>query len=264
MEKKDLKALFGEAPSLTISAHERSRMEILIVEADGTDRNNMRAAIKALGYSSFSDAPSHSAALERIQQRKFTHIIFDAKKTTMPPKEFLGKVLQMDSGSVCIPTSYQPNVDEVFDLLIMGARGYLVKPFTSDTVEQAIVMATKGDPIADAVLTAKDRNEALVAIMMSSLDKAATVMRQAQQFETARREIPKSMATLKRSAELARMFAKGGDDGLIEAMEKFCIERSKGPATRLGRLRKRLRGGRAAEGDEGDAVDGVSEAGKTA
>ena len=82
---------------------------------------------------------------------------------------------------------------------------------------------------------------------MGSLDKTATILRQAQQFETAKREIPRSMATLRRSAELARTFSKGGDDGLVAALERFCIERGNGPATRLGRLRKRLQNTRVDE-----------------
>jgi hypothetical protein len=36
------------------------------------------------------------------------------------------------------------------------------------------------------------------------------------------------------------MFAKGGENGLVDALERFCVEKSRGPATRLGRLRKRL------------------------
>ncbi len=242
----------GEQNVLSLTNEERNKAEILIVESDNSDRNNMRTAIKALGYGGISDAPNHAAALERIQQRRFTHIIFEAKRTNMPPREFLQKVLTLDAATVCVPSSYQPNVDDVFDLLMMGAKGYLVKPFNADTVEQAIIMATKGDPISDAVLTAKDRNEALVAIIMSSLDKASTVMRQATQFETAKREIPRAMATLRRSAELARTFAKGGDEGLVVALEKFCIERSKGPATRLGRLRKRLKTTRTTSDEDRD------------
>lgn len=232
--------VLNDTTGMVISQAERNRAQVLIVEADATERNNLRSAIKSLGYAGISDAPNHAAALERLQQRRFTHILFDAKKTNMPTRDFLVKVLEMDKEVVAIPSSFEPNVDDVFDLLIAGARGYLCKPFTADTVEAAIVMATKGEPIADVVLQAKDRNEALVAIMMASLDKTATILRQAQQFETAQREIPRSVATLRRSAELARTFCKGGDDGLIEALERFCIERGKGPATRLGRLRKRL------------------------
>jgi len=168
----------------------------------------------------------------------------------MPPREFLQKVLEVDNKIVAIPSSFEPNVDDVFDLLVMGAKGYICKPFTSDTLDAALIMASKGEPIAEAVLQAKDRNEALVALMMSSLDKTATILRQASQFETAKREIPRAIGMLKRSAELAKTFSKGGEAGLIEAIEKFCLERGKGPATKLGRLRQRLRTGRGKEDDE--------------
>ncbi len=229
---------------------ERSKCTILIVESEAGERNNLRSCLKSLGYGGLSDAPNHAVALERMNDRRFTHIIFEAKKTTMPAIEFLRKVFEGNEEVVAIPSSNEPNVDDVFDLLILGAKGYLVKPFTMDTVEQAIVAASKGEPISDAVLQAKDRNGALVAIMMASLDKAALLQRQSAQFETAKRELPRALAVLRRSADLARTFAKGGEMALFEAMENFCIERSKGPATRLGRLRKRLKTGTSAEGIE--------------
>lgn len=244
-----------EENDLSMSSAERQRASVLVVEADNQERHNLRNALKTLGYGGIGDAPNHSTALERMGERKFTHIIFDAKKTTMPAKEFLQKVFEADNSIIAIPSSTEPNVDDVFDLLIIGAKGYLVKPFTADTVDQAIVSATKGEPIADAVLQAKDRNEALVAIMMSSLDKAAIILRQAAQFETAKREIPKALVRLRRAAELARTFAKDGDGGLVTALEKFCIERSKGPASRLGRLRKRLQTNRGPEDEEEAAGD---------
>ncbi len=224
----------------TMSPTERSKACILIVDGDANDRNNLRTAVKQLGFGQFTDAPNHLAALERLDDRRFTHVIFEAKSSNMPSKEFLAKIFSSYPQAVCIPTSFNPNVDEVFDMLIMGAKGFLVKPFTADSVDDAICSATKGEPISSAVLNAKDRNEALVAILMGSLDKTATILRQAQQFETAKRDIPRSLLTLKRSAELAKLFCKGGNDGMIESIEKFCIERSKGPATRLGRLRRRL------------------------
>lgn len=247
-----------ETERLVMSPAERNKISLLIVEPDANERNIARTALKTLAYGAFSDVPNHAMALEKLQERRVTHILFDAKKTNMPPNEFLHKVLEMDKNIVAIPASYDPNIDDVFDLLIMGARGYLVKPFTTDSLEQSIVMATKGDPMPDVVLNAKDRNEALVAILMSSLDKTATVMRQAYQFETAKREIPRALSGLRRSAELARTFCKGGADGLIESMEKFCIERSKGPATRLGRLRKRLNSTRVKE-DEEDGAPAAAE-----
>lgn len=246
--------------SLIMTPAERNRANILIVESDAADRNNFRTCLKSLGYGGISDAPSHAAALEKMNERRFTHVIFDAKKTNMPPREFLQKAFETNEQIVGLPTSADPNVDDVFDLLILGAKGYLVKPFTVDTVDQAVVAATKGEPISDAVLHAKDRNEALVAILLTSLDKAALLHRQAEKFETAKRELPKAINTMRRSADLAKTFAKGGDIALLEAMERFCIERSKGPASRLGRLRKRLKttkpGG--SETDDDDSGDDVS------
>jgi DNA-binding NarL/FixJ family response regulator len=242
--------------SLSMSVHERARVILLIIEPDASERHNMRTTAKSLGYGGVSDAPNHAAAFDKLEQRKFTHVIFSAKKTNIEPKEFLDQLLKADEDITAIPSSFEPNIDDVFTLLIMGAKGYLVKPFTADAIDQAVIMATKGEPIADVVLQAKDRNEALVAIMMSSLDRAATTIRQAEQFETAKREIPKMILGMKRSAELAKTFAKNGSEGLLVALEKFCIERGQGPATRLGRLRKKLRTGRKpnAEG-EGEGVD---------
>ena len=238
-----------EAGALSLTAAERARASILVVESDANDRNLMRPVLKNLGYGSFTDVPNHATAIEKFQERKITHVIFDARKTNIPPKDFLKKILEMDRSVIAIPSSNDPNIDEVFDLLVLGARGYLVKPYTVESVEIGIVMATKGDPMSDAVLNAKDRNEALVAIMMGSLDKAATTLRQATQFETARRDIPKAFTALKRSAELAKTFCKGGEEGLLTALEKFCLERSQGPATKLWRLRKRLSSVRTSEED---------------
>lgn len=225
---------------LVMSPAERTRAAILVVEPDALERNNLRTALRTLGFGTVVEAPTHVAALDKFNDRKFSHVIFDAKKSNYPMKDWLTKVFEYDQTIVALPSSSNPSVDDVFDLLVIGAKGYLCKPFTIDTVDQAVLMATKGEPIAEAVLQARDRNEALVAILMSSLDKLATTYRQSQQFETARRELPRAMAMLKRSSDLAHTFAKDGEEGLLEALERFCIERSKGPATRLGRLRKRL------------------------
>jgi len=232
---------------LYLTPKERKKALILVVETDPGQRHNMRSTLQKLGFGGITDVPSHAAAIEKIQTRPVTHIIFDAKKTNMPPRDFVSQALELDSRLILIPTSFEPSVDDVFDLLCLGARGYLVKPFTMDTVDAAVIGATKGEPIAESVRQAKDRNEALIAILMSSLDKVATLMRQAKQFETAEREVPRALRGFRVSADLAQTFAKGGEEGLIKALQKFCIDRSKGPASRLGRLRKRLKTSRKEE-----------------
>lgn len=219
---------------------ERKNASILIVEPDPAIKNSLRQVISALGFAGISDAADALTALQKFEQRKFTHIIFDAKKTNMSGREFLIKVLDFDENIIAIPSSYEPSVDDLFDLLIVGAKGYLVKPFTESSVDESIVMATKGEPISDAILYARDRNEALVSLIMTAIDKLATIMRQASQFETAKRELPKAHLAFKRALEIGKTFAKGGENQLLEAIVEFCIDRSNGPASKLGRARKRL------------------------
>ena len=82
---------------LTMTPAERGKATILIVESDPNERNNFRQAIKTLGFGGLTAAPNHAAAIERMAQRKITHIIYEAKKTNMPAKEFLQKVLEIDN-----------------------------------------------------------------------------------------------------------------------------------------------------------------------
>ncbi len=230
-----------DSDTAVLSVKERAQSTVLTVESDSTERQNMRSVLKALGFGGITDVPTHAAALEKIQERPVTHLIFDAKKTNMPPDEFVSKILESDPNIILVASSVNPSVDDVFELLCLGAKGYLVKPFTSDTVEMALAAASSGDSIPDSVKNAKDRNEALVAILMSSLDKTATIMRQARQFETAKKDVPKALQRFVSSSDLAHTFAKGGDEELLKAIQEFCLQMSKGPASRLGRLRKRLK-----------------------
>ena len=229
---------------LMFTPSERKRVVVLVVDSQTNDRQNMRVALSTLVYGAYSDVPSHTAGLKRLDERAFTHVIFEAKATDMPATEFLLKILKGSPDLVAIPRSGDPHVDDVFEMLVMGAKGYLVKPFTSESLEQAILMATKGEPIAPSILQAKDRNEALAAVLITSLDRVAEVLREARQFETASREFPRAMASFRRSAELGKTFAKGGKDALLEAIVCLCIERCKGPASRLGRVRRRLNASR--------------------
>ena len=225
---------------LKMSNREKSQATILIIEPDSNERNNLKNALRTIGFTNISDSPNHLSALEKIEGRHFSHVFFDVNETNMPMVAFITKLFELDNHVIAIPCSSKPEIDKVFDMMIHGARGFLVKPFTIEGVDNSVTMATKGEPINSLVLQAKDRNEALVAIVMASTDNMASILRQSKQFETAKFEVPKQLANLNNSINLAHTFAKGGDDELLVALQKFCIERSKGPSTRLGRLRKKL------------------------
>lgn len=224
----------------SLNPYERKNCSVLVIEADIDQRTAFRAILQALGYGAVSDAADHVLGIEKLKQRHFTHIIFQAKRTNMTAREFLTAALEYSESIVALPSSFEPSVDDVFNLLVLGARGYVVRPYTQDGLDTAIVMATKGEPISDAILYAKDRNEALASLIMTMHDKKALIMRQAQMFETARRELPKVAFGLQRALDLGRTFAKGGEMALRDAIVEFCTERSNGPASKLGRARKRI------------------------
>ncbi len=223
-----------------MSSMDRARSQILVVESDSGARNTLKQTLANLGYLAVYDAPNHIAALQKLAERPITHVIFEAKKTNMPAADFLTAVLSCDEKIVCLPSSHEPSVDDVFGLLIIGARGFIVKPYTPDSVDDAISMATKGEPLSEAILFAKDRNEALISLVMTALDKLAVTMKQSRQFETAQREVTQRVLQYKRATDIALTFAQGGRPRLLEALIDFCIERGEGPASRLGRIRKRL------------------------
>jgi len=225
----------------TISVTERRQSSVLIVEPDPNVRNNIRHTVKSLGFGTISDAVTHGQALERLRERRYSYVLFDAKKTNVSPSNFLTQLLGTDKNTLAIPMSEFPRVDDVFSLLVIGAKGFLVKPFTPASIDECMVWALKGEPIADVVLQAKNRNEALVAVMMTALDEVNVLIRQSKEFDTAKRELPKAVHRLKRSSEMAKTFCKGTDDDLLESISEFCLARGEGPASRLGRLRKRLK-----------------------
>ncbi len=231
--------LFNRASLPKISDKEREGISILIVDSDPSLRNTLRQLLVSLGYAGISDAGDNITALKKLEERDFTHIIFDAKPNKMTSRDFLTKVFEYDEDIIAIPASYEPSIDDVFDLLVVGARGYLVKPSNEESVEDSIVMATKAEPLSDAILHARDRNEALVSLIMTNIDKMATIMRQSKQFETAKRELTRAKLSLKRSVDIGIHFAKGGQEKLLETIIEFTLNRSEGPASKLGRARKR-------------------------
>lgn len=223
-----------------MSTDDRLRANVLMIEANTTERNRMRQSLTGLGFGSYVETGDHATGLQRLQERHISHVIFQASDTNMSAQEFIKKALELDENLICVPTTYQPDLDEVFSLLVFGARGYLIKPFTGETLEDALNWATYGDPISEAILFAKDRNEALTSLVMSNLDRLAHVMRQARTFETADRELQVLQARWRKSVEMAMLFGKGGPANMVEYFVDFVIDRSQGPASSLGRFRKRL------------------------
>ena len=226
---------------LELSREECRVMQILIIEEDSVYRNALQTQLKSHGFGSVTTVEDHTSALARLSIRRYTHVIFQAKNTNMSTMDFLRKVLLDDAETIAIPSSDNPSADQVFEMLKIGARGFLAKPYDFDAVREAMIQATKGEPFSKAMLTATNRNEAFALMLATHLDRVATVLRQAAHHTTAAKEIPLMMAELRRSAQIAKTFCEGGENTLLQSIESFLLKRGDERASRLGRVRQRLR-----------------------
>lgn len=221
---------------------ERQKAKVLVICPSGMLGSQLRQALKTIGFVNVSAAPTHVHALERIRGgRTFTHVIFDAKETDMKPLDFVEAVIKYEENATLIAISESPRVDDVFGLLRAGARGFLVPPFTTDTVESIMLRATEGPALSEAVLNAPDRNSAFVAVVLNNLYKLSVSMRQAREFPSAAREVVSYGFALRESMEMAQLFSEGSDEDMRDKIIEGCINRAKDAATRLGRLRKKLK-----------------------
>lgn len=222
-------------------ACDRGQFSVLVVCSKGSTSSQLRQAMKALGFSKISSAPTHVTAIERIKTRPFSHILFEAKSSDMPAIDFVTQLLDMEASAVAIAISEQPRIDDVFSLLRSGARGFIVPPFTTEMLEDVLTSATEGPKLSDAVLHAPDRNGAFTAIILNNLYRLSVSMRQAREFASAARDVRNYEYSLRESVELAQLFCEGEGQSLRDKIVEGCINRAKDASTRLGRLRKRLK-----------------------
>jgi len=220
-------------------ASERKHCSCLVVDREESSGALLRGGMRTFGFCEVVGVLDHYSGLKKFSDRRFTHVLFDARDSEVPAQEFLDKVLEISEEIVMIPTSYNPTIDRVFELLQRGARGFLVKPFTQDTLEEAVILATKGDPIADEILNAPNRNQALAALALTALDSLAIILRQARDYETAQMEISRTKQQFERTVQMGKLFAAGGDEELMLAYVERALIVSEQSASRLGRTRQR-------------------------
>lgn len=234
----------------------RSSATVLVVSKNGNVSNQVRSALKSLGFAKLSAVGSHVQAIDRIRSRSFNLVIFEAAGVDMPALDFVKQCAELDASQLLIAVSGQPRIDDVFGLLRAGARGFIVPPFTVDSLEAVMLRADEGPPFSDAVLQAPDRNAALSSVVLNNLYRVATLLRQCREFESARRELERFRQALHEGVELARMFCeRGNEEVLRDKIIEDCIARANTAASRLGRTRQRLQRERRQAQETGDEAE---------
>lgn len=234
----------------------RTGVSTLVISKTGQTSNQVRSALKTIGFSKMTACATHVSGLDRIKGRNFQLVMFDAQVTDMPVIDFVKQALELDPNSILIAVSSEPRIDDVFGLLRAGARGFVVIPFTIEGMENVLMRADEGPPFSDTVLQAPDRNAALVGVVLNNLYRLSVLMRQAREFQSAKKEVHRYKCAFGEAMELARLFCENGDEeALKEKIMDDCIARANTASSRLGRMRQKLQRERTKDQDGEEAME---------
>ncbi len=115
-------------------------MKILAVDDFSTMRRIVRNILRQLGYSNILEADDGTSALEQLKQDKVDFIITDWNMPNMSGLDLL-KAIRADSNLKDIPVllvTAEALKENVVAAVQAGVNGYIVKPFTAETLKEKI------------------------------------------------------------------------------------------------------------------------------
>jgi DNA-binding NarL/FixJ family response regulator len=224
----------------SLSDEDRSRARVVIASANAQQRNQIKESLEKLGYTSPLCVSKFSGVISRLDERDFTHLICTVDSNDIPPKSFIVQAKQRCADMQCIVMSVEPDVDEMFELLIAGAKAYTAVPASAGELDQTMAFATKGPEIPASVLAKQNRTQAIIAAVLVHLDKLADAKAQCRVDSKLLDYLPFLYASLGSSVETAMKLVRGNLDAYLHLIEMALIKRGSDKATRLGRLRQRL------------------------
>ncbi len=217
------------------------RYHTLVVGRDNPILPQLRTALKSIGMLDVFPAESYSAAIVAAQVRNYTHVLFDTAESDMPALTFVQAMLKIRKDAVLVALSNDPAVDNVFDLIRAGARGFLVPPPTIGSVESVLISATSGPPFSEAILRAKDRNQLFADMILDLLYRAAILKRRALDNPETEPVFYRTWRALIATVDMAKMFCEDSVDHLTRSIVHSCIARADDEnKSRLGKVRSSL------------------------
>jgi two-component system chemotaxis response regulator CheY len=115
-------------------------MPILVVDDYNTMIRIIRNLLKQLGFEDIDDATDGSAALERLQHKKYGLVISDWNMEPMTGFELLQKV-RSDPAHIGVPfimVTAESKTDNVVAARKAGVNNYIVKPFNAAMLKAKI------------------------------------------------------------------------------------------------------------------------------
>jgi two-component system, chemotaxis family, chemotaxis protein CheY len=115
-------------------------LKILTVDDFSTMRRIIRNILRQLGYSNIMEADDGAAALAVLQQQEIDFVISDWNMPNMTGLELL-RAIRTDEKLHKIPVllvTAEALKENVVEAVKAGVNGYIVKPFTAETLKEKI------------------------------------------------------------------------------------------------------------------------------
>lgn len=115
-------------------------MKILVVDDFSTMRRIIKNLLRDLGFTNLEEADDGSSALPMLRSGKFDFLITDWNMPIMEGIELL-KQVRADPDLASLPVlmvTAEARREQIVVAAEAGINGYIVKPFTAQTLEQKI------------------------------------------------------------------------------------------------------------------------------
>ena len=115
-------------------------MRLLVVDDFRTMRRVLRGLLRDMGLDDVAEAGVGAAALERLRAEPVDLVITDIEMPTLNGFELLSAI-KKDERLRHVPVlmlAAEARKDEIVRCIQAGAAGYLVKPFTRETLEEKL------------------------------------------------------------------------------------------------------------------------------
>ncbi len=115
-------------------------MKILIVDDFSTMRRIIKNLLRDLGFNNTQEADDGSTALPMLQNGDFDFLITDWNMPNMPGIDLL-RAVRADDKLKTMPVlmvTAEAKRDQIVEAAEAGVNGYVVKPFTAETLREKI------------------------------------------------------------------------------------------------------------------------------
>jgi len=121
-------------------------MKVLIVDDFATMRRIVRNILKQIGFKNIVEADDGKSALKELKKGKIDLILCDWNMPEMPGIDLL-KAVRSDGELKDIPfvmVTAEAHKDNIVEAVKAGVSGYVVKPFTAETISDKLTKVFDG------------------------------------------------------------------------------------------------------------------------